>query len=70
MPIPDRRDVAQAPRGVVVQFPIPTVAVWPSGDGAWFVIWRAWAWLHGSRDDAMADAYAIAVAHGVRVVEH
>jgi hypothetical protein len=27
-------------------------------------------WLHGPRDAAMADAAAIAAAHGVRVVEH
>jgi hypothetical protein len=68
MPIHDRRDLTQA--GVVVRFPIPTVAVWPSDDGGWCVVWRTWAWLHGSRDTAMADAAAIAAMHGVRVVEH
>jgi hypothetical protein len=46
------------------------VAVWPSDDGGWCVVWRTWAWLHGSRDTAMADAAAIAAMHGVRVVEH
>jgi hypothetical protein len=33
------------------------------------VVWRTWAWLHGSRAAALADAHAIAAAHGVRVVE-
>jgi hypothetical protein len=53
----------------VIRFPIPTVAVWRSGDGGWFVVWRTWAWLHGSHDAAMADANAIAEVHNVRVVE-
>jgi len=52
-----------------LRFPIFTVCVRPSGDGGWLVHWRTWAWLHGSRADALADAHAIAATHGVRVVE-
>jgi hypothetical protein len=70
MPIHDRRDLTQAASGVVVRFPIPTVAVCPDDAGGWWVTWRTWAWLHGSRDAALADAAAIAATHGVRVVEY
>jgi hypothetical protein len=32
-------------------------------------LWRTWRWLHKSREEALANAHAIAVAHGVRVLE-
>ena len=53
----------------VLRFPTHTVRVEPTGDGGWLIIWRGWSWLHGSRRDALADAHAIAAAHGVRVIE-
>jgi hypothetical protein len=72
--IPDQKDLTQGGRtGIqtarILRFPIHTVCVRPRGDGGWFVHWRTWAWLHGSRADALTDAHAIAATHGVRVVE-
>jgi hypothetical protein len=32
------------------------------------VLWRGCAWLHAMRNAALADAHAIASAHGVRVI--
>jgi len=74
MSLPHDRDLTQGGRAGfrttrILRFPIFTVCVRPSGDGGWLVHWRTWAWLHGSRADALADAYAIAAIHGVRVVE-
>jgi hypothetical protein len=59
----------QGPRGVVVKFPVHTVAVRPDGNGGWLVCWRSWCWVHGSHESAVNDAWAIARAHNVRVVE-
>jgi len=53
----------------ILRFPIYTVCVRPAIDGGWLVLWRTWRWLHKSREAALADAHAIAAAHGVRVVE-
>ena len=53
---------------LVIPFHRHPVRVQPGGDGVWFVIWRTWVWLHVSRNAALADAHAIAAAHGVRVI--
>jgi hypothetical protein len=53
----------------VVRFPRHPVVVRPAADGGFHVIWRGWAWRHVTRSDALADASAIAGAHGVRVLE-
>jgi hypothetical protein len=71
MSVSHNRELTQGRNGGarILRFPIHTVSVWPAGEGGWFVIWRTWAWLHGSRESAVNDAWAIARAHNVRVVE-
>jgi hypothetical protein len=68
-----RRNVGRAV-DTVIRFPLRrlgAVLICRERDGdGWSVLHGSNGWLHGSRDDAMADAAAIAAAHGVRVVEH
>jgi hypothetical protein len=52
----------------VVRFPVHSVCVVRTAEG-WCVIWRGWTWRHATRQAALADAHAIAAAHGVRVIE-
>jgi hypothetical protein len=65
------RNPAQSnPAGSAVVIPFPKrhrfVVVTPA-EGAWLVTWRGCGWLHGSLNDALADAAQIATAHGVAV---
>jgi hypothetical protein len=60
-----------APLATVIPFPKPNRFVWvtPAESGGWLVTWRGCGWLHGSIDAALADAHAIAAAHGVGLLE-
>ena|SRR5262245_5693454 len=60
---------ARAMSDLLLRFPIRPMRVRPSDDGDWLVFWHTWRWLHKSREEALANAHAIAAAHGVRVVE-
>src|SRR5262245_43164262 len=51
----------------ILPFPHRPVRVVPARDGGWLVVWRSCGWLHGSRNAALADAHAIAAAHGVPI---
>jgi hypothetical protein len=54
----------------VLRFPIPIVCVAPAADGVgWLLVWRARKWIFGSHAAALAEAHAIAAAHGVRVID-
>jgi hypothetical protein len=48
----------------VVRFPVHSVCVVRTAEG-----WCGWTWRHATRQAALADAHAIAAAHGVRVIE-
>jgi hypothetical protein len=44
------------------------VRVTPDGFGAWWVTWRKYGELHGSREEALAEAWAVAAEYWVRVI--
>jgi hypothetical protein len=54
---------------IIIRFPrYPVRIIRDEGRGDWLVEWRGWYWPHASYAAALADAHAIAAAHGVRVV--
>ena len=55
---------------VIVPFPKHPVRVVRERGGGWLVIWRSCGWLHASRENALADAHAIAKAHNERVIDN
>jgi hypothetical protein len=61
---PNRNNIIPFPRRGPWQ-----VELLRAGD-AWLVLARSYAWLHGSRDAALADAELIAAGHGVAITNH
>jgi hypothetical protein len=69
IPFPPRRSTAVLQFRLRSQVQQPAVIRILREDAAWLVTCRGQAWLHGSHDEALRDAFALAAEFNLPVTE-